>query len=329
MALKGFASFAIKKVIAASITVLAIIVANFAIFRLAPGDPIRMMFRDPRVSAEQMALMREKFGLDEPLWGQFVCYIRQLARGDLGISFWQKRPVLDVIAERIPQTLLLMLVALSLAVIIGIILGAIAGWRSGTKIDSTILTISLTMYSIPTFCLGIILLLIFAFTFSIFPLGGITTPASGLTGFAYWRDVSWHLFLPAGSIVIWYVGEYILLTRSSMVDVLGQDYIVTARAKGLKESTILRRHALRNALLPVTTITGINLAFVAAGVIEAETVFSWPGIGRLWYDAVMKRDYPVLQGLFLMFAIMLVVANFSIDMLYGYIDPRIKVGESA
>jgi len=329
MALKGFASFAIKKVIAASITVLAIIVANFAIFRLAPGDPIRMMFRDPRVSAEQMALMREKFGLDEPLWGQFVCYIRQLARGDLGISFWQKRPVLDVIAERIPQTLLLMLVALSLAVIIGIILGAIAGWRSGTKIDSTILTISLTMYSIPTFCLGIILLLIFAFTFSIFPLGGISTPASGLTGFAYWRDVSWHLFLPAGSIVIWYVGEYILLTRSSMVDVLGQDYIVTARAKGLKESTILRRHALRNALLPVTTITGINLAFVAAGVIEAETVFSWPGIGRLWYDAVMKRDYPVLQGLFLMFAIMLVVANFSIDMLYGYIDPRIKVGESA
>lgn len=329
MALKGFASFAIKKVIAAIITVLAIIVANFAIFRLAPGDPIRMMFRDPRVSAEQMALMREKFGLDEPLWGQFVCYIRQLARGDLGISFWQKRPVLEVIAERIPQTLLLMLVALSIAVIIGIILGAIAGWRSGTKIDSTILTISLTMYSIPTFCLGIILLLIFAFTFSIFPLGGISTPATGLTGFAYWRDVSWHLFLPAGSIVIWYVGEYILLTRSSMVDVLGQDYIVTARAKGLKESTILRRHALRNALLPVTTITGINLAFVAAGVIEAETVFSWPGIGRLWYDAVMKRDYPVLQGLFLMFAIMLVVANFSIDMLYGYIDPRIKVGESA
>lgn len=329
MALKGFASFAIKKVIAAIITVLAIIVANFAIFRLAPGDPIRMMFRDPRVSAEQMALMREKFGLDEPLWGQFVCYIRQLARGDLGISFWQKRPVLEVIAERIPQTLLLMLVALSIAVIIGIILGAIAGWRSGTKIDSTILTISLTMYSIPTFCLGIILLLIFAFTFSIFPLGGISTPATGLTGFAYWRDVSWHLFLPAGSIVIWYVGEYILLTRSSMVDVLGQDYIVTARAKGLKESAILRNHALRNALLPVTTITGINLAFVAAGVIEAETVFSWPGIGRLWYDAVMKRDYPVLQGLFLMFAIMLVVANFSIDMLYGYIDPRIKVGESA
>ena len=329
MALKGFASFAIKKVITAIITVFAIIVANFAIFRLAPGDPIRMMFRDPRVSAEQMALMREKFGLDKPLWGQFVCYIRQLAHGDLGISFWQKRPVLDVIAERIPQTLLLMLVALSIAVIIGIILGAIAGWRSGTKIDSSILTISLTMYSIPTFCLGIILLLIFAFTFSIFPLGGITTPASGLTGFAHWRDVLWHLFLPAGSIVIWYVGEYILLTRSSMVDVLGQDYIVTARAKGLKESTILRRHALRNALLPVTTITGINLAFVAAGVIEAETVFSWPGIGRLWYDAVMKRDYPVLQGQFLMFAIMLVTANFIIDMIYGYIDPRIKVGESA
>jgi len=328
MALKGFASFAIRKAIAASITIFAIVCVNFLIFRMVPGDPIRMMFRDPRVTAEQMQLVREKFGLDKPLWGQFICYLRELFQGNLGISFWQKRPVLEVIADRIPQTLLLVVTALAIAVILGTILGAIAGWKTGTKVDSFILSISLILYSVPTFCMGIIFLLIFAFHLAIFPLGGISTPASGLTGFGYWKDVLWHMFLPAVSIVLWYGGEYVLLTRSSMQDVLDQDYITTARAKGLKESAVLRNHALRNALLPVVTITGVNLAFAVAGIIEAETVFSWPGVGRLVYDAVMKRDYPLLQGTFLVFAVAVVLANLVVDLIYGYIDPRIKVGKS-
>lgn len=327
MALKGFASFAIRKAIAAIITIFAIVCVNFAIFRMVPGDPIRMMFRDPRVTAEQMQLVREKFGLDKPLWGQFVSYLRELFQGNLGISFWQRRPVLEVIADRIPQTLLLVVTALVLAVIIGTILGAIAGWKSGTKFDSFILTISLAMYSIPAFSLGIILLLVFAFQLSIFPFGGISTPASGLTGFGYWKDVLWHMVLPAIAIIFWYIGEYVLLTRSSMMDVLDQDYITTARAKGLKESAVLKDHALRNALLPVVTITGVNLAFAVAGIIEVETVFSWPGVGRLMYDAVMKRDYPLLQGTFLVFAVAVVLANLVVDLIYGYIDPRIKVGK--
>jgi len=327
MALKGFASFAIRKAIATIITIFAIVCVNFAIFRMVPGDPIRMMFRDPRVTAEQMQLVREKFGLDKPLWGQFVSYLRELFQGNLGISFWQRRPVLEVIADRIPQTLLLVVTALVLAVIIGTILGAIAGWKSGTKFDSFILTISLAMYSIPAFSLGIILLLVFAFQLSIFPFGGISTPASGLTGFGYWKDVLWHMVLPAIAIIFWYIGEYVLLTRSSMMDVLDQDYITTARAKGLKESAILKDHALRNALLPVVTITGVNLAFAVAGIIEVETVFSWPGVGRLMYDAVMKRDYPLLQGTFLVFAVAVVLANLVVDLIYGYIDPRIKVGK--
>jgi len=326
--LKGFAGFAIQKVGAACITVFAIICANFVIFRLVPGDPLRMMFRDPRVSAEQMQLVRERFGLDKPMGEQFLYYMRELAHGNLGISFWQKRPCLDVIADRIPQTLLLIVTALCIAVVIGTILGAIAGWKMGTKVDSGILTVALSLYSIPAFCMGIILMLVFAFTLSIFPLGGISTAASGLTGFAHVKDVLWHMCLPALSVVFWYGGEYVLLTRSSMVDALSQDYIVTARAKGLKESSILKNHALRNALLPVVTITGVNLAFAVAGIIEVETVFSWPGIGRLVYDAVLKRDYPILQATFIVFAVSIVMANLVVDLIYGYIDPRIKVGKS-
>ncbi|RLE15121.1 ABC transporter permease [Candidatus Aerophobetes bacterium] len=322
----GLKEFVIKKIIAAIITIFAIVSVNFVIFRMAPGDPVRMMFRDPRISGEQMQLIREKFGLDKPLWGQFIFYLKELSHGDLGLSFWQRRPVREVIAERIPQTLLLVLTALAIAMISGTILGAFSGWKRGTRVDSFILALSLTMYSIPAFSLGIILLLIFAYTLSIFPLGGMTTPASGLTGLGYWKDVLWHMCLPAFSIVMWYIGEYVLLTRSSMLDTLRKDYILTARAKGLKESTILINHALRNALLPVITITGVNIGFAVCGVIEVETVFSWPGIGRLVYDAVMKRDYPLLQGLFLVFAISVVLANLVIDLIYGYIDPRIKVG---
>jgi len=218
------------------------------------------------------------------------------------------------------------LTALTIAMILGTILGALAGWKRGTRVDSSILSLSLTMYSIPAFSLGIILLLIFAYILSIFPLSGMTTPASGLTGLGYWKDVLWHMCLPAFSIIMWYIGEYVLLTRGSMLDTLRKDYILTARAKGLKESTILIKHALRNALLPVITVTGVNIGFAVAGVIEVETVFSWPGIGRLVYDAVMKRDYPLLQGVFFVFAISIVLANLVIDLIYGYIDPRIKVG---
>lgn len=318
--------FLLKKVFGAVITIIAIVIANFIIFRVSPGDPIRMMFKDPRVSAEQIQAMRVKFGLDKSLFGQFVDYFKQLIHGNLGFSFWQKRPVADVIGDRIGQTLILVVTALVIATVIGIILGAISGWKSGSKTDRTILSLSLILYSVPTFAMGILLLLVFGYVLLLFPLGGISTPASGFTGLVYIKDVLWHLVLPAFSIVLWYIGEYILLTRSSMVEVLDQDYIVTARAKGLRESVIMRKHALRNALLPVVTLSGVNFAFAIAGVIEAETVFSWPGIGRLTYDAVMKRDYPLLQGIFLLFAVSVVLANLIVDLIYSRIDPRIKTG---
>jgi len=322
----GLKRFFLRKVVAAALTIAVIVCANFFIFRMAPGDPVRMMFRDPRVSEGSLELMKQKFGLDKPLSGQFVAYVKNLAQGDLGLSFSQQKPVLEVLAERIPNTLLLVVTALIIAIVLGVILGAIAGWLSGTKLDTFILTASVAMYSIPTFALGIILLLVFAYLIPIFPLGGISTPASGYEGFELIADVGWHMFLPAFSIVIWYIGEYVILTRSSMIEVMGQEYITTAHAKGLKKHTILKNHALRNAMLPVITITGVNLAFAAAGVIEAETVFAWPGVGRLAYDAVSQRDYPLLQGVFMLFAFAIVLANLVIDLIYGYIDPRIKVG---
>jgi peptide/nickel transport system permease protein len=323
----GLKRFVLRKVVAACLTIVVIICVNFFIFRMAPGDPVRMMFRDPRVSAESLELMKEKFGLDKPMTGQFVAYVKNLAHGDLGISFSQQQPVVEVLASRLPYTLLLVVTALTFAIILGVALGAIAGWTSGSKFDTAILTASVSMYSVPTFALGIILLMLFAYVFPVFPLGGIMTPASGYEGFELVRDVAWHMFLPAISIVVWYIGEYVVLTRSSMVDVMEQEYITTARAKGLKKYRILKDHALRNALLPVITITGVNLAFAAAGVIEAETVFSWPGVGRLAFDAVSQRDYPLLQGVFMLFAFAIVLANLAIDLTYGYIDPRITVGE--
>ena len=322
----GLKRFVLRKVVAATLTIAVIVCANFFIFRMAPGDPVRMMFRDPRVSAESLELMKQKFGLDKPLSGQFVAYVKNLAQGDLGLSFSQRKPVVEVLAERIPNTLLLVVTALTIAIALGVILGAIAGWLSGTRFDTFILTASVAMYSIPTFALGIILLLLFAYLIPIFPLGGILTPASGFEGFELLTDIGWHMFLPAFSIVIWYVGEYVILTRSSMIEAMGQEYITTAWAKGLKKRKILKNHALRNALLPVITISGVNLAFAAAGVIEAETVFAWPGVGRLTYDAVSQRDYPLLQGVFMLFAFAIVLANLTIDLIYGYIDPRIKVG---
>jgi len=322
----SFKRFILRKAVAAIVTIAVIVCANFFIFRITPGDPVRMMFRDPRVSADSLALMTQKFGLDKPLSSQFVAYVKNLAKGDMGLSFSHQKPVLEVLAERIPNTLLLVVTALMIAIVLGVVLGAIAGWVSGTRFDTFILTASVTMYSIPTFALGIVLLMVFAYLIPIFPLGGITTPASGYEGFELIRDVGWHMFLPAFSIVIWYVGEYVILTRSSMIEVMGQEYITTAQAKGLRKSIILKNHALRNAMLPVVTITGVNLAFAAAGVIEAETVFAWPGVGRLAYDAVSQRDYPLLQGVFMLFAFAIVLANLAIDLIYGLIDPRIKVG---
>lgn len=327
MALKGYWGFVVRKITASLIILFAIISSTFVIFRMMPGDPVQLMFNDPRLSRQDMELLYERFGLTGSMWEQFVAYLRQLLlHGDLGMSFMQQRPVMDVLVSRIPQTVLLMVVAIIVALLIGISLGTIAGWRTGSRFDTAVITGALTMYGIPTFCMGIILLLVFGVYLKVFPIGGYSSPVSGLTGFAYLLDVARHLVLPALAVTLWYIGAYILITRNSIHDVLDQDYIVLARAKGLKESTVIRKHGLRNALLPVTTATGLYLAHALGGAVQAEVVFAWPGLGLLMYESIIRRDYPVLQGAFLVMGIVIIVANLLVDLVYGLLDPRIKVG---
>ena len=323
----GFKEFAVKRLLLSLVTVFVIIGINFVIFRIVPGDPTRLLFSRPGADPQRIMEIKAEFGLDKPMWMQFIIYLQQLFRGNLGYSFAQKMPVLDLILMRLPQTVLLVGTAAVLATVLGTALGAVAGWKRRTKTDSSILLFSLVTYATPTFCMGLILLIFFAFKLRMFPLGGISTPASGLSGLAHWADVLRHMFLPLVAMMFWYLGEYVLITRSSMLDVLSKDYITTARAKGLKNFTILKDHALRNALLPVITLTGINLGFVVAGAIEVETVFAWRGIGELIYDSVMKRDYPILQGTFLILTISVVLANLAVDLIYASLDPRVKVGE--
>jgi len=316
-----------SRLFVALITFIAMIVFNFILFRVVPGDPVRMMYNDPRVKIEQFEAMKAKFGLDKSLPHQFVAYAKALSHGDLGMSFAQKRPVTAVIWSRLPKTLILVAFGFLLGVLLGTTLGAYAGWNHGTKKDTALMTASLTAYAMPTFCLGLLLQIVFCYHWRIFPLGGMYTPATGYEGLDLVLDVAWHLTLPGLNVLLWYGGEYVIFTRAYMLEVLGQDYINTARSKGLTERKVMRDHALRNTMVPVVTMTTMNIAFLLGGVIEIETVFAWPGIGLLWYDAILARDYPVLQGLFLVFAVFLILANLLTDVTYSLIDPRVRVGE--
>jgi len=323
----SFKGYIAKRVAFTVLTIFVIISINFFLFRVVPGDPVRLMLRSPKAGQEALAWLKKQFGLDKPLWMQYFIYIKETFLGDLGWSFGYNEPVLNVIANRLPYTILLVGSAAVISTVIGIIFGAISGWKKGTKLDLTIFGFSVVTTWLPSFWLGMIFLMVFSCWLDMFPLGGITTPAVSFSSiFDYWADVLWHMTLPLVNLLFWYLGEYVILMRSSMIDVLTEDYIVTARAKGLSESVILRDHAVRNALLPVITLTTINLGYVVAGAIQTEVVFSWPGLGRLMYDALMMRDYPLLQGTFFILAVSVVAANFFADLIYGYLDPRVRVG---
>lgn len=315
----------IKKLLYALITILAVLVFNFLLFRVLPGDPLAMMMRNPRATPEMLESLRSFYGLDQEWYIQFFTYFKNLFHGNLGISFVYKAPVSGVIVSRILPTLLLVGVAELLAIISGILLGIIAAWKRGTKLDVGTLTFALVTYSVPIFWLGMIMMVIFCVTFRIFPTSGMLTPGMvfNSTG-AYMQDLLRHSVLPVITMAIVLIGEYALTMRNTLIDVLSEDYIVTARAKGFRERYVLLKHAVPNALLPMVTIIAINIGFVVAGAIQIETIFSWPGLGRLMYEALSARDYPLLQGIFLLVTVSVVVANFLADITYSYIDPRVK-----
>ena len=284
-----------------------------------------MLMRNPSASTEAIQKAKEFFGLDQPWYTQFYIYFKQLLQGDLGLSFMEKKPVLEVVAAKLIPTLLLVGIATTLAIVIGAFLGILAAWKRGTKLDILSLTFSLITYSMPTFWLGIVLISIFSVYLQIFPTTGMVTPGAVFSNsFQKTLDIIEHLFLPVLTLTLILVGQFVLIMRNSLLDVLTEDFITTARAKGFSEKFVLKRHAVPNAMLPMVTIVAINLGFMIAGAIQIETVFSWPGIGRLMYEALTNRDYPLLQGIFLIISISVVLANLIADIFYGYLDPRVK-----
>jgi peptide/nickel transport system permease protein len=244
-------------------------------------------------------------------------------RGDLGISFSTRKEVKELLSERVWRTVVLVGLGETLAIVLGILLGLVAAWRRGSKLDTNILLGGLFTWAMPTFFFGIILIIIFR---GRLPVGGMVTP--GLKpedGLEFWLDLGKHLILPTLTLTILYASEYLLIMRSSVVEVLSEDYILTAKAKGLSTIQTFRDHALKNSMLPMITVIALTLGYTIGGAIQVETVFSWPGIGRLMYEAVQKRDYPVLQGSFLLLAVSVIIANLLADILYSVMDPRVKL----
>jgi len=324
--LSEFRRFIAQRTIYAIITLIVTITINFFIFRVMPGDPISMLVAERVLKPSVVEEVRAKFGLNLPLWQQYFLYVKNLLSGYLGYSFHWKEPVIKVIMERLPNTIILLGCSTVLSVIIGVVLGVISAWRRGTKFDVFIVTSALTFYSVPVFWIGMLFLLLFGYYLGIFPIAGTISRPPPEGYFNRILDFLHHMTLPCLTLTMISYGEYALLMRNTLLDVLTQDYIVTARAKGLPERVVLVRHAMRNALLPTVTAVAISFGFIVSGATLTETVFSWNGVGRLIFDAMMMRDYPVLQGAFVIISISVIFANYIADILYGFLDPRIKYG---
>lgn len=317
--------YILKKLSQSLFTIFVVIILNFFLFRVMPGDPLSTIMRNPNASEQAIEKIENLFGLNQPLYVQLLLYFKQLLHGDLGMSFMFKQPVISVIGEKLFPTILLVGVSTLIAIIVGIYIGIVAASRRGKKIDVISLTLSLFTYSMPTFWLGIVLIIFFSVSLNLFPTSGMITPGKVFTGwFSQTMDMAKHLFLPALTLSLVLVGQFVLIMRNSLLDVFTEDYITTAKAKGFSEKLVIRKHAVPNAMLPMVTIIAINIGFMIAGAIQIETVFSWPGLGRLMYEALNNRDYPLLQGIFLIVSICVVLANFMADIIYGYLDPRIK-----
>jgi peptide/nickel transport system permease protein len=326
--------YLIKKTSWSILTILFVLVLNFFLFRILPGDPTTSIAKDPRLTADAREGLTRRFGLDRPLLlnleggnpfdSQFFIYFGRLFHGDLGTSYNFNRPVADLLGERLWNTVLLVMGGQILAIVLGIGLGLLAAWKNKTSLDTAAITFSLAAWSLPTFWLGILLLIIGSIYLGL-PTAGRETVGLGLvSGWDRALDVGKHLLLPTLTFTIVLLGEYMLIMRSSVLEILSEDYILTAKAKGLGHLQILRKHALPNAMLPIVTLIALNLGFTVSGAIQVETVFSWPGLGSMIYEAVRRQDYPVLQGAFLLVAVSVVLANLIADLVYGYLDPRVK-----
>ena len=319
----GLRNYIIRRAVTAFAIFLIILTLNFIIFHTLPGDPVRTLFQDPRLSVADREQLSHLFGLDRPLLEQYLIYMGNSLQGQMGLSFTYREPVSSIVYERLVNTLILVGAASILALFLGVALGTIAAWRRNTPTDYGVLGSSLFLYSMPTFWIGMISLFALA---GIVPSAGMFTPGAVYAGgFDRFVDLIKHLIVPMLVLTAVLFGQYVMLMRSALIDVLQEDYIVTARAKGLSERRMLKTHARPNAMLPLVTIAAINLSFIVGGAIQTETVFSWPGVGRLMYDALLTRDYPILQGSFLIVTAVALVGNVIADVAYAFLDPRVTV----
>jgi len=317
----GGARYVLGKVGGAVVSLFVVMVLGFFLFRVLPGDPIRLLTRNTSVGAAQVAELRHRYGLDKPLPAQFLDYVGNLLRGNMGDSLKFQQPVADLILQRLWPTVLLVGVATLLSILLGLWQGTRAGWRRGTGFDRFSTGFALALWSAPTFWLGMILL---ALAGSLFPTQGILDPDTPNSFLPQAVDVAHHLVLPCLTLVAVLYAQYLLVMRSSLLEEMNADYLTTARAKGLRDDMVRSRHAVPNALLPTVTLIFIQLGFVVGGAVTVETVFSWPGLGLLTYQALQGPDLPLLQGSFIVLAAIVLVMNLLAGMLYRVIDPRVR-----
>ncbi|MCX2734110.1 ABC transporter permease [Saccharopolyspora sp. NFXS83] len=324
----GWPGYIARKLGGGLVSVFLVAVLGFFLFRVLPGDPVRTMTRGAPVSAEQIEQLRQRFGLDQPLWKQFLDFLGALLRGDLGTSYTYSRPVAELIAERFWPTVLLVGTATVLAVVLGLWIGTRAAWRHGSGFDKASTSIALTLWSVPTFWLGLIVLMVFGVGVGpipgLFPVGGMSSPDTPAELIPQVLDVARHLVLPSLTMVAVIYAQYLMVMRSSLLEEMGADYLTTARAKGLREDLVRRRHAVPNALLPTVTLIFLHLGLVVGGAITVETVYSWPGLGLLTFEALRVPDLPLLQGTFIVLAGSVIVMNVVADLLYRVLDPRVR-----
>ncbi|WP_018000897.1 ABC transporter permease [Paracoccus sp. N5] len=317
----------LRQLLYAAALILAVLVLNFLLIQLAPGDPAEVIAGEMGgASAEVMAAIRQQYGLDKPLLTQLGLYLGRALQGDLGMSYFYNRPVVDLILSRLGPTMLLVATALGFALVVGTRLGMLAS-RNPRGIASALVTVlSLVGYSAPVFWTGLMLVILFGATIPLFPIAGMIDVVKQGGFLSRILDIAHHLVLPALTLGLVYLAQYSRLTRASMLEVLGADYIRTARAKGVSERQVFGRHAFRNALLPVVTVAGMQFGAIISGAVLVETVFSWPGLGTLAFQSILARDYPTVLGILFFSTLIVIIANLLTDFVSRLLDPRLAGG---
>ncbi|HEY2687572.1 MAG TPA: ABC transporter permease [Streptosporangiaceae bacterium] len=314
-----------RKIVWLVVTLYFVVTFNFVLFHLLPGNPVRLLARSGHLTPQAVAEITKVYGLNHPPLQQYLIYLNGLLHGQLGISYTYREPVSTLLGQYLGNTVVLLTAATLLTIVLGVLAGVVAANRRGRGYDSATVTASVIGWSLPTFWTGLILAFVLGVWLHAFPIFGMETPNAVYTSqFQRIEDIASHLFLPTLTLIIVNIAQFVLVARASVIEVMYEDFMLTATAKGLLPRRVLWRHAVRNAMLPVVTASALLIGLVVAGAIEVETVFSWPGMGLLVYNSVLNRDYPVIEAAFLVFAIVVLLVNFASDLLYQVLDPRVR-----